>query len=308
MVSANVSSYIIGACFGIIVVTVILFAFVRGWTASSGITSHRILYFIALSDCVYSQVKMVQLNSERGKDCIVAENLSLIFYHGSNTLQLIFYILRYREIFQGFWSLMFPSIATLLYASAIPIAAVFNHPNIDPSGVCTVIHPAVSAYLPLATNFLASVYMLALFLFPFLKPLFKREGLKLRQIAAVSCNLFITNSIAIIFNIFFNFSLTTSLNIYAPLLSMIDLTVNFTMVCSPYFLSRLHRSCSEQHSDFRSTFVSDPPLANTQSLVTNSSEVAFPSSSYQREGNLFVTNESLPNVSRDNYSSKTCFV
>ncbi|ORX93188.1 hypothetical protein K493DRAFT_316128 [Basidiobolus meristosporus CBS 931.73] len=302
MVSTSVSSYIVGICFGIILVTAILLVVVRGWTAAPGMTSHRILYFVALSSCVYAQVKMVQLNSQVRDKCIFAEDLSIIFYHGSNTLQLVFYILRYREVFHGVWVLLIPSLITLVYASSIPIAAVLNHSEVEPEGACYVNHPTISAYLPLSTNFAGSAYMLVLFLFPFVKPLFKREGDRLREIATVSCSLFLTNSLAILFNIFFNISLTTSLGPNAPILSMIDLTVNFVMVCLPYFLSQLRKNSSGRDwssTESQSNFAPTPMAQDSQSSAMGPSAATLPTSSAQPMGNIYLNGGMLPKESTE---------
>ncbi|KAK9719434.1 hypothetical protein K7432_004770 [Basidiobolus ranarum] len=296
--SANMSSYVVGTCFGITIVTTISLAFIRGWRSYSGITSHRILYFVALSNCIYSQIKITQLNGEKGADCKTAENLSLIFYHGSNTIQLLFYILRYKEVFQRVSLLIIPSIITLIYTSSIPVAILLNQSTVKEDGVCFVNHPIISGYLPLVTNFLASTYMLCLFLTPFCSFLCKRERNKLCSIARASYNLLITNSIAIISNILFNLSLTTSLNTCAPMLSMIDLTLNFIMVCLPYFLSKFLKTPDElsitwSNEELGGNSISrpNPTYSSTGSHVLNFGDITFPSNTFQPSEDIHVKNE-----------------
>ncbi|KAK9712361.1 hypothetical protein K7432_007214 [Basidiobolus ranarum] len=235
----SIAHYVVGICFGLTFIVAIIFAFIRGWR-TSGIISHRILYFVALFNCVYAQVKIVQMNGAKNDHCIVAENLSVFFYHGSNTLQFVYYMVRYKEVYGGTWSLAFPIMTALVYAAGIPVSIVLNDTQIAPDGSCSVIHPRVSSLLPLVTAFLISGYMMCMFLAPFVQQCLRTKENQNTQLAFVARNLFVTNSVAITFNMFFNLSLITPLEQYAPLLSMVDLTINFLMVCLPYFLTRMY--------------------------------------------------------------------
>ncbi|KAK9708349.1 hypothetical protein K7432_009689 [Basidiobolus ranarum] len=245
-----IAHYVVGICLGLTLVVAASFAFIRGWR-TSGIMSHRILYFVALFNCVYAQVKIVQMNGgSQDNHCGVAENLSVFFYHGSNSLQFVYYMVRYKEVYGGTWSLLFPAIVGVVYAAGIPMSIVLNETQIAPNGSCSVVHPRISSLLPLVTAFILSVYMMCMFLAPFVRQCLKSKAEQNSQLVFVARNLFVTNSIAITFNMFFNLSLITPLEQYAPLLSMVDLTINFLMVCLPYFLTRL---CAPHGNSFRWT-------------------------------------------------------
>ncbi|KAK9712416.1 hypothetical protein K7432_007171 [Basidiobolus ranarum] len=235
------SHYVVGMCFGLTLVIIVNFALIRGWR-TDGIVSHRILYLVAFLNCVYAQVKIVQMNGAQDSNCVIAENLSLFFYHGSNTLQFIYYMVRYREVYGGKWSLVFPVLVTIAYAIGIPVGILLNETSIAPDGSCAVIHHQVSSFLPLITSFITSAYMMIMFLTPFIQQSLKTRSDQNSRLISVARNLFVTNSIAITYNMFFNISLITPLGQYAPMLSMIDLTINLLMVCLPYFLTRLSAS------------------------------------------------------------------
>ncbi|ORX88911.1 hypothetical protein K493DRAFT_410746 [Basidiobolus meristosporus CBS 931.73] len=190
------------------------------------------------------------MNGAHDNRCVVAENLSVFFYHGSNTLQYIYYVTRYREVYGGMWSLALPVFVIIVYAAGIPLSIILNETAIAADGSCSVIHPPISSFLPLTASFMVSVYMLIMFLAPFVKQCMLPSEDRNPQLVFVARNLFITNTIAICFNIFFNLSLITPLEQYAPLLSMVDLTINYLMVCLPYFLTRL---CTARGNSFRWT-------------------------------------------------------
>ncbi|ORX88498.1 hypothetical protein K493DRAFT_306579 [Basidiobolus meristosporus CBS 931.73] len=242
-----VAHYVVGLCFGLTLVVIINFALIRGWR-TDGIISHRILYLVAFFNSVYAQVKIVQMNGSHDDNCIIAENLSVFFYHGSNTLQFIYYMARYREVYGGSWSLLFPALTTVVYAAGIPLSIILNETSIAPDNSCIVTHPRVSSLLPLITAFIVAAYMMVMFLTPFVQQSLKTKGDQNSRLMFVARNLFITNTIAILFNMFFNISLITPLEQYAPMLSMIDLTINIVMVCLPYFLTRLRGSTGQWSS------------------------------------------------------------
>ncbi|ORX98095.1 hypothetical protein K493DRAFT_313790 [Basidiobolus meristosporus CBS 931.73] len=166
-------------------------------------------------------------------------------------------MVRYKEVYGGTWLLVLPIVTTVVYAAGIPVSIILNATQINPDGSCSVIHPQVSSLLPLVTAFIISVYMMSMFLAPFVQQCLRSKENQNPQLAFVARNLFVTNSIAITFNMFFNISLITPLEQYAPLLSMVDLTVNFLMVCLPYFLTRLYTphghsfrwTCEDQFND-----------------------------------------------------------
>ncbi|KAJ3078529.1 hypothetical protein HK102_004428 [Quaeritorhiza haematococci] len=229
--------YGVGISFGITLCSAVAYHFLKGWGPNDAKhVSQKVPYFIALVDVMYYVVKLFQMNGINN-DCGTHETLSVTFYLGSLTLLFVFYIVRYREMYgTDKIRLGLLSISTLAFATAIPISVASNVTTYQ-DGVCAVYHPPISSYLPTITAFITSVLNIIFFM----EPLVRAVSFNLsRRTRSVAIFLFLTNLIAVISTLLFNFSLQyPDIAKYAPLTSSLDLMVNHVMVIVPYMRAQI---------------------------------------------------------------------
>ncbi|KAL1914870.1 uncharacterized protein VTP21DRAFT_7786 [Calcarisporiella thermophila] len=231
------------ACYGVglSVATVIasMAALLTGSTHTLRKWTPVLLYSLGITDIVYGQIKVMQLNSH-GLSCVLIESMSVLFYIGASVIQYMFLLARYIEVY-GFHDnkkrVILALILNLAYTACIPVSMSMNRTTRnEATGECEVFHPPVSAYMPTAIGILTSAYMTGIFVGPLLG---RRGSGHQRETITIGKILLITSILATFSAGAFNVTLATPLGRFASVLSMADLAFNYVMLSIPYFVARI---------------------------------------------------------------------
>ncbi|KAJ3104507.1 hypothetical protein HDU97_009120 [Phlyctochytrium planicorne] len=116
-----VMTWMIGACFGITLMTGLALLSAKRWsTVDLRKPSMLALQGVACVAFVYFVLKIFQLSATG--DCGVLEALSVLTYLGAHVSQFCFYICRYIEVYGKRWGFLVPAMLLVgIFVSSIPV-------------------------------------------------------------------------------------------------------------------------------------------------------------------------------------------
>ncbi|KAJ3332482.1 hypothetical protein HDU76_014097 [Blyttiomyces sp. JEL0837] len=208
----------------------------------NGKRSMQALYGMGALAMSYSIVKLGQLGGI-ASHCGSIKIASILAFYGTHILQYTFYTLRYVEVHTcSRWHLLVPAIMLIVtYSSSIPISIYLDQQVFNPTGACIVKRSPTSFLFAMSTDFILESYLLILFTVPIFKT---ASNFGDKRMISLGISLVITNGISMAATVFYNISLATQLSSFGPMFSSLDLAINYSFSCLPYFLSQAGSSGS----------------------------------------------------------------